>query len=72
MGTKLTVGLIVEPENAKRLCDRLDMACEIARGNFEWVHDGQCTTFTAPRVLGDWNYRIAKAVLDGYKIGKLY
>jgi hypothetical protein len=67
-----TLGTIISAELAKRVCDKLDIACEIAAGNFSWSHDGNCTQFTAPRQLGTVNYRIAQAIIDGLRIGLFY
>ena len=67
-----TLGTIINAELATRVCDKLDIACEIATGNFSWAHDGNCTQFTAPRQLGSVNYRIAQAIIDGLRIGLFY
>jgi hypothetical protein len=67
--TQITLGFIVERHAADKLCHALDCACELAHGNFKVTFDHGCTTFIAPRLLGLNSFRIAKALVDGFRLG---
>lgn len=65
------IGIILDDAMAQAMCKKLRFVCELVHGDFSFYFHEGCTIFRAPRLLGTDRFRIARACLQGFKLGLL-